>query len=311
VPSFSQRHAPPPQPLGPEIPEGVRRAIASWFHERGVEQADVRRRFFQGFGYGSVDDIGGDIRDRWGEDAYNGFYRDLQNDPEVSRWHHAKRQRQAAAAVAYRHVPEPLYLDYVEIAVEKYTDDRAIIDPGYVEYVENPLIAPVTYLNELFAARGIDYRFSEDGKAEWHGDEGGYHEVIRPALDALADERLAACRQEFDAALDHLRRGTAKDREDAIEEAGKAVESAMKVLLAAHGIQRDGNETAEPLWNLLRENEIVPPKTKDAILSASRLRNEYGGHGAGEEIRNIPNGIPELAVRDAAVAIAYLAGLLP
>jgi hypothetical protein len=57
VPSFSERHAPPPRPLGPEIPAGVRRAIASWFHERGVEQAEVRRRFFLRFGYGRVDDI--------------------------------------------------------------------------------------------------------------------------------------------------------------------------------------------------------------------------------------------------------------
>jgi hypothetical protein len=84
----------------------------------------------------------------------------------------------------------------------------------------------------------------------------------------------------------------------------------MKVLLAERGIQRTGNETAEPLWNLLRDNNIVPTKTKDAILAASRLRNEYGGHGQGEEIRQIPEGIPELTVRAAAAAIAYVGGVL-
>jgi hypothetical protein len=64
------------------------------------------------------------------------------------------------------------------------------------------------------------------------------------------------------------------------------------------------------LWNLLRDNGIVPPKTKDAILSTSRLRNEYGGHGQGQQVREIPDGIPELAVRNAASAIAYLGSLL-
>jgi hypothetical protein len=169
----------------------------------------------------------------------------------------------------------------------------------------------VRYLNELFAARGIGYRFDENGRAQWYGDAGAYVEVVRPALDALEDERLAGCRQEFGAALGHLRAGTPKDHEDAIEEASKAVESAMKVVLTGHQVQRTGNETAEPLWNLLRDNDIVPPKTKDAILSTSRLRNEYGGHGQGEDVREIPDGIPALTVRAAAAAITYLAARLP
>jgi hypothetical protein len=127
----------------------------------------------------------------------------------------------------------------------------------------------------------------------------------------LEDSRLDGCRQEFEAALGHLRSGTPKDYEDAIEEAGKAVESAMKVALDAHSVVRSGSETAEPLWNLLRDSGITAPKTKDAILSTSRVRNEYGGHGQGQHVRQIPGGITELAVRAAASAIAYLGSLLP
>ena len=187
----------------------------------------------------------------------------------------------------------------------------SIIDVEYIEYADDPFITSTRFLNDLFAARRIDYRFNGDGKAEWHGDEGIYLDLVRPALDALDDGRLIGCRQEFEAALGHLRAGTPKDREDAIEEAGKSVESAMKVALAEHSIQRVGNETAEPLWNLQRDGNMVPPKTKDAILATSRLRNEYGGHGQGGEIRVIPAGVPELAVRAAAAAICYLAALLP
>jgi hypothetical protein len=78
-------------------------------------------------------------------------------------------------------------------------------------------------------------------------------------------------RDEFGAALRHLRVGTPKDEEDAVEEAGKAVESMMKVVLNEHDVARTRTETAEPLWNLLRENGIAPPKTKSAILAASQF----------------------------------------
>jgi hypothetical protein len=84
----------------------------------------------------------------------------------------------------------------------------------------------------------------------------------------------------------------------------------MKVVLDNRGITRVGNETAQPLWNLLRDKRIVPPKTRDAILSASRIRNEYGGHGQGGQVRTIPDGVPELAVRAAAAALSYLGGRL-
>ncbi|MGH7540809.1 MAG: hypothetical protein ACRELC_07410 [Gemmatimonadota bacterium] len=262
-------------------------------------------------GYGDVDDAIGDVRDRWREEPAAALRKALEADPAVAQWRDGPRRRRFATAVVYRHVPASLYLDFVEIAIDQYVDNRRYVEVEYADVVEDPYVAPGAFLNELFAARGIEYRFTERGRAEWHGDEGVYDEVVRPALDALADGRLDGPREEFEAGLRHLRRGTPKDREDAIEEAGKSVESAMKVLLAGHGVERVGNETAEPLWNLLRENEIVPPKTKDAILSTSRLRNEYGAHGQGIEVREIPTGIPELAVSTAAASIAYLAGLLP
>jgi hypothetical protein len=276
-----------------------------------VDSQEIRLRWFQRAGYGNAADVSADVRDRWGEDAQALLARDLEDDSDILRYPDSRNQDEAVTGAVYRHVPAPLYLDYLELAIEKYARDRVLVEAEYIDVIEDPLVAPVRYLNELFATRRIDYRFDENGRARWHGDEGAYAEIIRPALDALQDDRLAGAQQEFESALGHLRAGTSKDREDAIEEASKAVESAMKVLLAEHQVSRSGNETAERLWNLLRDNSIVPPKTKDAILSASRLRNEYGGHGQGAEIREIPAGIAALAVRSAATAIAYLAELLP
>lgn len=261
----------------------------------------------QRFGYGDVDDFARDVGDRWGDHRAHRFYADLEEDPAVAMWHHGDRRRSAAAGVVFIHAPEPLFLDYAEALTEAYARGPGNAD---FESMPNPRTLPVSYLNELFRTRAIDYRFNDDGRAEWHGDQGARETVVGPALDALADHRLDACRDEFEAALHHLRRGTPKDREDAIEEAAKAVESAMKVVLADRLVARTGTETAEPLRNLLRENGIVPPKTKDAILGASRLRNEYGAHGAGEQARVTPESIESLAVQTAAAAVVYLAARL-
>lgn len=309
--TYSEEHTPPPRALGSAIPAGVRRAIDSWFRERGVDPQVVRRTWFQDLGYGGVDDVANDVRDRWDDAQSVLFYRDLEEDRVVEEISYGPNRRKAAALISYLHVPTPLYLGFVERAVRAYVNENCYVEAEYADYAEDPYIAPVRYLNDLFATRRIDYRFTNDGRAEWHGDEGTYHEVVRPALDALADARLGGCREEFEAALGHLRAGTPKDREDAIEEAGKAVESAMKVVLDVRGIPRTDKENAEKLWQMIRDAEIIETPTHDAIGSTARLRNEWGGHGQGGQVRQIPEGIPELAVRASAAAVAYLAGLLP
>ena len=251
------------------------------------------------------------MTDRWGEEGAERLERGIAQDPEVARWGEPSEARdEATAKVSYRYVPAPLFLDYVEAAIPALVMKRlAVAEETLAEDVGDPIGQAVGHLNGLFARRGINYRFDDGGRAEWHGDEGAYREVIAPALAALDDPRLAAARDEFTAALRHLRAGTKEDEEDAIVDAAKAVESMMKVVLSDRSIARTGNEAAEALWNLLRENEIVPPKTKDAILAASRLRNEYGGHGAGEAPRQIPDGITALTVHAAAGAIVYLASV--
>jgi hypothetical protein len=310
MPSFSQRHAPPPRALGPEIPAGVRRAIDTWFVERRVDPHEVRTRRFQRVGYGDFEDVVDDVRHRWGDEEAAQLIRDLEDDRTVARWEiGSNARRDAATKAVFHHTPEALYLDYLEEAIVEYARVAADVAEEYLQdLVEDPVLTPVRYLNQLFAGRHIDYHFSQDGRAEWHGDEGAYREVIRPALDALDDQRIVGCRHEFEAAL---RAGTPKDHEDAIEEAGKAVESAMKVLIDERGVERPERQTAEQLWQALRDGGIVETPTHDAILSTSRLRNEWGAHGQGGEVRKIPAGLPEHAVRAAAGAIAYLAELLP
>ena len=308
--SFSERHAPPPRALGPEIPLGVRRAIDSWLVERDVDPQEIRRRWFQRRGYGDVLDVEEDVRERWGAETATALHGALEADPLVDQTYVGDAWRNAATLIVYRYVPASLYLDYVELAIEKYVRDRAIIEAEYADYIDDPMVAPFEYVNGLFETRGIDYRLDERGRMVWHGDSGVYAEVVQPALDALVDARLAGCREEFEAALGHLRRGTPKEFEDAIEEAWKSVESAMKVLLDAYQLPRPERETTEPLWIALRDGGVVETPTRDAIVATSRIRNEWG-HGQGGEVRVIPEGIPALAVQSAAAAIVFLASRLP
>jgi len=304
--SFSSQHAPPYPAAGPGIPPNVRASLVGWLGSTYALKATsvwTRLRHAEGF---SVDwrETTDDILERFGQEDAERFF--AENDREANSTTGLVMGSDNHALPSLRGVPTPLFLDALEHAIELVGDTPA----GQSQYGGYVSVA-TSHINNLFAKRGIHYRFNEEGKAEWHGDAGTYAQVIAPALTALEDPALAGCRSEFFDALDNLRRRTPKELEDAVEEAAKAVESAMKVVLSEHGISLSGRETAEPLWTLLRDNNIVPTPTKDAILATSRLRNPMGGHGTGSEPREIPHGVPELAVQSAASAIIYLAGFMP
>ena len=166
------------------------------------------------------------------------------------------------------------------------------------------------HIGDLFAKRSVPYRY-EDYELVWVGDRGAHEVVIEPALQVLADARLAGARGEFEAALGHLLVGTQKEREDAIEEAAKSVESAMKVLVAATGVTVSATATAQPLFNALKDGGRVPPYTEALILAAARIRNKQGGHGAGANPRQIDLDVATAAVNASAAAIVFLGGRLP
>lgn len=166
------------------------------------------------------------------------------------------------------------------------------------------------YIGELFKKRAIPYQY-EDCKLVWAGDRGTHQIVVDPALQALADARLTGARSEFEAALGHLLAGTQKDREDAIDEAAKSVESALKVLVAEKGLTVAANATVRPLFDALKDDGVLPAFTDNLVQAAARIRNNMGGHGAGAQPRQIDLDIATAAVNAAAAALVLLAGRLP
>lgn len=296
--TFTERNFPPPEPAGEAIPDGVRVSLLNWFAQYGVASAtDLWADYCQHEGYGTFDEAADDIGRRFGVPARSRFQDTMAE--------HFKREKSRGvgspgtdynAEPALRALPAQQFLDVLEMVAQQ---------AGYESYL------PIEEINRLFKKRGIYYRFADDGTAQWYGDESAYVTVVRPALDALTDDRLAGARSEFDAALVHMRNGTFKDLEDAVEEAAKSVESAMKVVLVEHGETLTGKETARPLFQKLSAAGIVSAEADNAVLAPSRLRNAFGGHGSGAQPRQVPLDIAELAVRSAASAVCYLAICLP
>jgi len=258
-------------------------------------------------GFGDWEDARDSIESRFGRDAADAFETEIRNATDLPRGTvlnpaYAERRVAKAALVG---LPAPLFLTAIELALPRLSHRGEVGD-----LIEGGPQEGIAHINELFRRRGINFVFTDAGVAEWHGDPQTYERTIVPARSALDDSRLSASKREFEDALHHLRLGTPRSLENAVSSAAQSVESAMKVLLDAREIPRPERETADPLWNALRRADAVPGQTKNALLAAAQLRNEFGGHGAGQT-REMPPGIPDLCVSSAASALAYLAGLLP
>ena len=220
--TFTERNMDPREAAGPVIPEGVRTSLLGWFADNTrIDPATLWHRTARREGYGNYPEIAEDIRARFGDDEALKFQVTMDN-------HFRQKKHQAAfagvdydAEPALKVIPAPMFLDVLEDAVD-HSD-------GYT-------YKAIAEINRLFAKRGIYYRFNSSGQAVWQGDPGAYIGVLKPALDALADPRLQGARSEFEAAMNHLRAGTVKDEEDVVDEAAKAVESTMKVLLQEHRV---------------------------------------------------------------------------
>lgn len=198
----------------------------------------------------------------------------------------AYRQRMAAESLpryALIAAPDAEFVNGVEVALKMVAARFA--EPGTARGSEAQYELG-SHIDELFSKRGVPYSF-EGGKFVWAGDRAVREVVVEPALEALVGSRLAGASAEFDAALRHLRAGTQKDLEGAIEEAAKSVESALKVLAVETNTVVSADATVKPLFDALRDAGVVPPYIDNLIQAAARIRNKLGAHGAGAEPRQI------------------------
>ena len=271
-------------------------------------------------GYGSFEDFVADIAKRFGaeeaahvkasmsdQSARDQRTQDLvgrQGLDQLARQRWMTRNMPRYALIAS---PDAEFVNGLEIALDLVEQSAA--EPGTAHGGETRDQAGLQ-LDALFAKKGIPYRY-EGGRFAWAGDRGAGSVLLEPALAALADPRLQGARDEFGAALAHLRAGTLKDREDAIEEAAKAVESGMGVLIAETGTPLTKTATAQNMFDALNGADVVPRYTETALLGAARIRNKRGGHGAGATPRDVALDEATLTVNSAAAALVFLIGQLP
>jgi hypothetical protein len=214
--SFAERNLPPRQPTGPRIPEGVRKSILAVMHELGFTPTNLFGLFSRRHGYGSMNEVIEDLQERFSDAEATDFQKEMMRvAAEERRALLVGGSTNPYAEPALLVLPEALFLDAIECGFAA----RGGYGGGFPETKE---------INALFERRGIYFRVDARGRFEWVGDPGAWKEVTEPALSALQDPRLAGARNEFEAARAHLRKGSSKDVEDTIEEAAKAVESAMK-----------------------------------------------------------------------------------
>lgn len=165
---------------------------------------------------------------------------------------------------------------------------------------------------EICRARGLPWTFGFDFKFQWVGDRIVEETVLEPAHSVIQDERFSGgVQSEFNQARAELRTGTPVSRKQAIQEAGSAVESAMKVVLIEHGITVDERQTAQRLFETLLSEGFVERRLERILLGPATPRNKSAAHGAGPIAHDPSPAEAQAVVASAAVAITFLHSLLP
>jgi len=203
-------------------------------------------------------------------------------------------------------VPDREYLTALEAADRivraRHTNRFGKTTPGW------PSVG--AYAARAFREHGLPWAFTS-GRFTWTGDPVVEETTIAPALMALRDPRLGGASREFARALRNLRRGGHEAYEQAVGDAGKAVESAMASLLDANGTAFGERDGARRRWQLLMQRDVLPPWTEHIVLGASLPRNRESAHGSGVDPRRVEQATAIAAVGSAATAITLIAGHLP
>lgn len=180
---------------------------------------------------------------------------------------------------------------------------------GYASQAED-LAEKVSELNARFLEASIGYQF-ENGQLLQIDSKFEHKHVVVPALHLLADPAFEAAEHEFLDAFDAFREG---EYETTLVEACKSLESTIKVIGAQKGWGLDETWPLKKLVQAVFENELIPPFMQTeftglrTILESGvgTVRNKAGGHGAGEQKREVPRYIAAFQLHQTAAAILML-----
>jgi hypothetical protein len=249
-------------------------------------------------GYANFDDYTSAVRDVWGDSPAdrltNAVRRAADEQPAAVSTGAVRRGEEAVTEAALLYMPEP---DFRVAVFQAFTRSR--------------LNTTVTRITDICRKRGIPWEFNGSDGFRWVGDELVESTVLRPALSAIEDPRLASVKSHLDSARSELALGTPTALPKSVHQSGCAVESAMKAVLKHRGAAYDERDAAFKLFDHLVSAKLVPEHMKFCVLATASPRNKVGGHGADGEPHHVPLEMAEAVLASAAVAIAYLHKLLP
>ncbi|MBN8247683.1 MAG: hypothetical protein J0L84_09590 [Verrucomicrobia bacterium] len=164
--------------------------------------------------------------------------------------------------------------------------------PNHFPLKENPTEA-IDELNRRFKEHGVGFQY-ESGQLIKIDSHIAHAEIVKPALQLLAEKRYEGANEEFLSAHSHYRDQNFKE---CLIDCLKAFESTMKAICVKRGWANNPTDTAKPLIDVMFQNGLIPGFMQ-SHFSALRstleagvptVRNKLGGHGQGSS----PIAVPE------------------
>lgn len=165
-------------------------------------------------------------------------------------------------------------------------------------------------LNHRFKEHSVGYQF-ESGKLIRIDSQHLHAEVVKPALQLLAEPRFAGAQEEFLKAHEHYRHGRQKE---AVAEALKSFESVMKVIADKRKWAYPPGAPAKKLIEVMLANGLIPASLQSELSALSTVlesglptvRNKTSGHGQGGTPIELPTHVAAYALHLAAANILLL-----
>ncbi|WP_201526429.1 STM4504/CBY_0614 family protein [Psychrobacter frigidicola] len=197
-------------------------------------------------------------------------------------------------------------LSVIEIMAQKteaFADD-------YRSEVEIDIVDTLSELNQRFREHGVGYQY-ENGQIIRIDSEFIHTEAVKPALQLLSNPIYKGAQEEFLKAHEHYRH---ERYSEALIDCLKAYESTLKIILSKNNWEYSSNATADELTGRIMQSGLVPEfwqqhfkSLKNTLTSGvPTARNKLAGHGAANEIRDIPEYLVSYVLHMTASTIVFL-----
>jgi hypothetical protein len=196
-------------------------------------------------------------------------------------------------------------LDMIDMSLQyalHVHNDRGWRDMYYVKIL--PFEA-IEQLNARFLQHGVGYSFISGTSPQLirKDNEHLHQEAVLPALHLLHEQGFAGADAEYREAHEHYRHGRYKE---CLVECNKAFESTMKTICSKKKWGCKETDTASALINTCLENGLLPSFMKSHLGAIPTVRNKLGGHGQGEQPKEVQQFFAEYLLHETAVTIVLL-----